>query len=92
MVLYQIYFQYCARALAKGGGGSFNYFKFGTFIGRFPSDAAASMAVEGLSLYVFGSCFRVLAVLVSMIFFFLSVEPPQYFKIRGRWGGGGGGG
>ena len=28
-------------------------FKFGTFIGRFPSDAAASMAVKGLMLCLF---------------------------------------
>ena len=28
---------------------SLNDFKFGTFIGRFPSDGAASMAVKGLS-------------------------------------------
>ena len=30
------------------GGKSFTYFKFGTFISRFPSDSMASMAVEGL--------------------------------------------
>ena len=28
---------------------SFNGFKFGTLIGRFPSDSAASMAVKGLN-------------------------------------------
>ena len=33
-----------------GGGGSLNDFKFGTFIGRFPSDCLASMAVKGLIL------------------------------------------
>ena len=33
----------------KGGGKkSLNGFKFGTFIGRFPSDVVASMAVKGL--------------------------------------------
>ena len=31
-----------------GGGGSFNDFKFGIFIGRFPNDCAASMAVKEL--------------------------------------------
>ena len=31
-----------------GGGGGLNDFKFGTVIGRFPSDGAASMAVKGL--------------------------------------------
>ena len=30
---------------------SLNDFKFGTFVGRFPSDGAASMAVKGLSTY-----------------------------------------
>ena len=30
------------------GGKSLNDFKFGTFIGRFPSDGAASMAEKGL--------------------------------------------
>ena len=29
-------------------GGSLNEFRFGTFVGRFPSDGAASMAVKGL--------------------------------------------
>ena len=33
-----------------GGGGSLNDFKFGTLIGRFPSDCLASMAVKGLIL------------------------------------------
>ena len=32
-----------------GGGRSLNDFKFGTFIGRFQSDDAASMAVKGLT-------------------------------------------
>ena len=44
------------RAHAKDGGGgggaggrrSLNDFKFGTFIGRFPSHGASSMAVKGL--------------------------------------------
>ena len=31
-----------------GGGGNRNDFKFGTFVGRFWSDGAASMAVKGL--------------------------------------------
>ena len=31
-----------------GGGGRLNDFKFGTFIGRFPSDGSASRAVKGL--------------------------------------------
>ena len=30
-------------------GKSLNCFKFGTFIGRFPSDGAASRAVKGLT-------------------------------------------
>ena len=30
------------------GAKTLNGFKFGTFIGRFPSDSAASMAVKGL--------------------------------------------
>ena len=34
------------------GGGGLNDFKFGTFIGRFPSDRAASMAVKWLILRV----------------------------------------
>ena len=33
----------------KGGGGGLNDFKFSTFIGRFPSDGAASMAVKELN-------------------------------------------
>ena len=37
------------RAHAKGGGGGgLNDFKSGTFIGRFPSDGAASTAAKGL--------------------------------------------
>ena len=32
-----------------GGGGSPNGFKLGTFIGRFPNDGTASMAVKGLN-------------------------------------------
>ena len=32
-----------------GRGKSLNDFKFGTFIGRFPSDDASSMAVKGLN-------------------------------------------
>ena len=35
----------CAHAK---GGKSLNDFKFGSFIGRFQSDGAASMAVKGL--------------------------------------------
>ena len=35
----------CSR---EGGKKSLNDFKFGTFIGRFPSDGAASMAEKGL--------------------------------------------
>ena len=31
------------------GWGCFNDFKFGTFIDRFPRDAAANMAVKGLT-------------------------------------------
>ena len=31
----------------------FNGFKFGTFIGRFPSDRAAGMAVKGLNFFFF---------------------------------------
>ena len=33
-----------------GGGEGLNDLKFGTFIGRFPSDGATSMAVKGLIL------------------------------------------
>ena len=36
-----------SRVHAKGGK-SFNDLKFGTFIGRFPSDPLASMAAKGL--------------------------------------------
>ena len=32
-----------------GGGGVLNGFKFATFIGRFRSDGAASMAMKGLT-------------------------------------------
>ena len=40
-----------ARAQVKK---DFNDFKFGTFLGRFPSDGAGSIAVKGLSfLYIF---------------------------------------
>ena len=31
------------------GGGDLTDFKFGTFIGRFPSDGAAGIAVKGLN-------------------------------------------
>ena len=31
-----------------GVGGSLNDFKFGSFIGRFPSDGVASVAIERL--------------------------------------------
>ena len=31
-------------------GKIFNDFKFGTFIGRFPNDGGASMAVKGLKV------------------------------------------
>ena len=34
--------------LMRRGQKLYNDFKFGTFIGRFPSDCAASMAVKGL--------------------------------------------
>ena len=34
--------------LKRPGPKSLNSFKFGTFIGRFPSDGAASMTVKGL--------------------------------------------
>ena len=37
-----------SRAYAKGRKGLINY-KFDTFIDRFPSDSAASMAVKGLN-------------------------------------------
>ena len=38
-----------AHAIGWGvGGGCLNGFRFGTFIGRFPSDGAARMAVKGL--------------------------------------------
>ena len=52
-----------AHAMGWGGvgwGGCLNGFKFGTFIGRFPSDGAARMAVKGLIFnyyyyYLFGN-------------------------------------
>ena len=34
-----------------GGGGALNDFKFGTFIGHFPNEGVASMAVKGLKKY-----------------------------------------
>ena len=37
-----------------GGGGSLNDFYFGTFIGHFPSDGEASLAVKGLKGWVEG--------------------------------------
>ena len=40
-----------SRAHAKTGK-SLNHFKFGTSVGRFSSDGAASMAVKGLNSYV----------------------------------------
>ena len=42
--LIEILFMYSREGVKK----SYNVFKFGTFIGRFPSDSAASMAVKGL--------------------------------------------
>ena len=44
IVLYQVYFRHCAfdgklfSCSCEGVGKSLNYFKFGTFIGRFPSE------------------------------------------------------
>ena len=35
-------------AHAKAGKKDLNVFKFGTFVGRFPSDGAASVEVKGL--------------------------------------------
>ena len=43
----RILIEIISRAHAKGGE-SLRGFKFGTFVGRFLSDGAASMAVEGL--------------------------------------------
>ena len=56
MFLEQIYFQYCAycynsfNVLMRRGQRSLTGFQFGTFIGRFQSDGAASVAVNGLKL------------------------------------------
>ena len=36
--------------MRRGRGGGINDFKFGTFIGRFKSDGAASVAVKGLNV------------------------------------------
>ena len=36
----------------EGGKGGVNDFKFGTFIGRFKSDSAASVTAKGLNLRV----------------------------------------
>ena len=48
-----ILIEFLLRARAKGAGwvgvGSLNDFRSGAFIGLFPSDSAASMAVKGLS-------------------------------------------
>ena len=38
-----------SRVHTKVGKTSFNDFIFGTFVGRFPSDSKASMAVKGLN-------------------------------------------
>ena len=38
----------CKVGVGGGGGGDLDDFKFGTFIGRFPSDGAARVAVKGL--------------------------------------------
>ena len=35
-----------------GGRGGLNYFKFGTFDGRFPSDGAASMCSERVNILI----------------------------------------
>ena len=40
----------CEGGGGGGGGGSLTDFKFGTFIGRFPSDGVASVAVKGLTM------------------------------------------
>ena len=42
-----ILIEICSRAHAKGKKDR-NDFQFGTFVGRFPSESAASMAVKGL--------------------------------------------
>ena len=39
----------CIGVGGGGGGRSLNDFKFGTFIGRFQSAGAASLAVKGLT-------------------------------------------
>ena len=44
----------CVCVCVEGGGGGgrgVTDFKFGTFIGRFQSDGASSMAVKGLNWY-----------------------------------------
>ena len=46
-----IFVEILSRAHAKGWCG-LNYFKFGTFIGRFPNDGAASTAVKRLILKI----------------------------------------
>ena len=43
----------CAHAKGEGGGG-LNDFKVVTFIGRFPSDGVASMAVKVLIQKAYG--------------------------------------
>ena len=43
-ILIEILFMYSREGVKKG----FNVFKFGTFIGRFPSDGTAGVAVKGL--------------------------------------------
>ena len=50
----RILIEFLSRAHAKGRKSQ-NDFKFDTFIGRFPSDRAASMAVKGLDLNVFNA-------------------------------------
>ena len=43
----------CSReAVGGGGGGGLNYFKFGTLVGRFPSDGAASMCSERVNILI----------------------------------------
>ena len=84
-----------SRALAKGWG-SFNDFKFGTFIGHFQSDAAACMAVKGLSYMCLdlvssanSPCFN----FFLFFFFFLSLSrTPSVFQDPRAVGEGGGGG
>ena len=46
-----IFVEILSRAHAKGWC-DLNYFKFGTFIGRFPNDGAASTAVKRLILKI----------------------------------------